>query len=171
MSDATFEALKRQSFLQVLFKVARLANEEAIARARAAAKDDRIRVAHTRLFPFITFEGVRLTELADKLEISKQAVQQLVDELDDMGMTERVPDPTDGRAKLIRFSKKGKKALIQGLGVLGELERELAALVGSNDLTAAHETLIELLSALEGGHFDRHRESESKLARQAPRRR
>lgn len=151
MTAPTFEARKRQSFLQVLFKVARLANEVAIERARVAAKDERLRVAHTRLFPFISAEGVRLTELAARLEISKQAVQQLVDELDAMGMTERVPDPTDRRAKLIRWSKRGRKGLSEGLGVLAELERELAAVVGQKELAAAHVTLIELLDTLERG--------------------
>ena len=144
-----FEELKRASFLQVLFKVARLANEQAIARARAVAGDDRIRVAHTTLLPFITFEGVRLTEMAEKVGVSKQAVQQLVDELEQMGLVERIPDPTDGRAKLIRFSERGKEGLIQGLGVLEDFEGELARIAGPDELAAAHATLLKLLDALE----------------------
>ena len=153
MSDE-FEELKERSFLQVLFKVARLANEEGIARAREAAGTDAIRVAHTRLFPFITFEGVRLTYLAERLDVSKQAVQQLVDEMEDVGLTERVPDPTDGRAKLIRFSERGKEALVQGLGVLGEFERELEEIVGAEALATTHQTLLSILQALESGEAD-----------------
>ncbi len=149
MSEVDFEDLKRRSFLQVLFKVARLANEEGIARTRTASGDDRVRVAHTKLFPFITFEGVRLTYLAERLGVSKQAVQQLVDELDEMGVTERVPDPSDGRAKLIRFSERGRAGLIHGLGVLGALERELAAVVGPQEMSATHETLLKLLEHLD----------------------
>lgn len=144
-----FEARKRASFLQVLFKVARLANEAGIARAREAAGDERLRVAHTALFPHITFEGIRLTHLAERVGVTKQAVAQLVDELEDMGVVERVPDPSDGRAKLIRFSARGQEGLLLGLGVLGELERELAAAVGAKELAAAHRTLLALLEVLE----------------------
>ena len=148
MSEQDFEELKRRSFLQVLFKVARLANERAIARVREAAGDERVRVAHITLFPHVTFDGVRLTFLADKLGVTKQAVQQLVDELEDMDIFERVPDPTDGRAKLIRFSARGRTAIMEGLGVLGALERELAQQTGL-DLTPAHETLLALVEVLD----------------------
>src|SRR5690606_18063721 len=137
-----FEAKKRASFLQVLFKAARLANEEGIARARAAAGEGRLRVAHTTLFPHISFEGVRLTQLAERVGVTKQAVAQLVDELEEMGLVERVPDPSDGRAKRIRFSARGREGLMLGLGVLKKLERELAAAVGAEELAAAHRTLL-----------------------------
>ena len=144
-----FDELKRRSFLQVLFKVARLANEESIARARRAADDDRIRVAHTRLFPFLSFEGVRLTSLAERVGVSKQAVQQLVDKLEEMDLVERVPDPFDGRAKLIRIGRTGKRALTHGLGVLGAFEAELADVVGTEELATTHAVLLKLLDALE----------------------
>lgn len=147
--DRDFEAKKRASFLQVLFKVARLANEEAIGRAREAAGDERIRVAHTTLFPHIPFDGIRLTQLAERVGVTKQAVAQLVDELEEMGVVERVADPSDGRAKLIRFSERGREGLEHGLGLLGELEGELAAAVGPKRLADAHRTLLAILAVLD----------------------
>lgn len=148
--DDGFEAKKRASFLQVLFKVARLANEKGIARARAATGEGRLRLAHTTLFPHIPFDGIRLTHLAERVGVTKQAVAQLIDELEEMGVIERVPDPSDGRAKMIRFSARGREGLLLGLGVLGELERELAAVVGEERLADTHATLLALLDALEG---------------------
>lgn len=144
-----FEGLKQRNALQVLFKAARLANEEGIRRAREAAGDDRIRVAHTTLFPHVTFDGIRLTELADKLGVTKQAVQQLVDELEELGMFERVPDPEDGRAKLIRWTDTGRAAIVDGLGVLGAFGAELAEVVGIDAWDTTHATLLAVIEHLE----------------------
>ncbi len=146
-----FELEKRQSFLQVLFKVSRLANEEAIRRVRELTGDERIRVSHTALFPHVDFEGIRLTDLAERLGVTKQATAQLVDELVELGMFEKVPDPTDGRAKLIRFSERGGFGLREGMRQLGALEEEFADDVGPDRLAAAHDVLLELLDTLEGG--------------------
>ena len=63
-----------------------------------------IRPAHTALFPHIDLSGTRQTALARRMGVSKQAVGQLVSELEQMGALERVPDPSDGRARLVRFA-------------------------------------------------------------------
>lgn len=145
-----FEQIKRANLFQVLFKAARLVNEEAIQRVRRSVGDERIRTAHTMVFPHIPFEGIRLTELAARLGISKQAVAQLVDELEEMGALERVPDPTDGRAKLIRWSRAGRAGLEHGLRILAELAQELAGVVGAEELRRTHEVLLALVDHLEG---------------------
>ncbi|MCB9740082.1 MAG: MarR family transcriptional regulator [Deltaproteobacteria bacterium] len=144
-----FEALKRRSLLQVLFKAARLANEEAIGRVREALGDDRIRVTHTNLFPHIPFEGIRLTALAARLGISKQAVQQLVDELDALGVLERRPDPADGRARLICWTERGRAGLVHGIGILDGLAAEVAADVDADDLAATHRVLLAMVDRWE----------------------
>jgi DNA-binding MarR family transcriptional regulator len=148
-SDETFEQRKRRSFLQVLFKTARLTNELAIERVREAMGDQRFRAAHTSLFPHINSDGIRLTALAERVGVTKQAVQQLVDEMEAFGVVERVPDPRDGRAKLIRWTEEGREGLDFGLGVLVELEGELAEVVGEGELRGAHEMLLELVAYVE----------------------
>lgn len=134
---------------QVLFKCARLLDEQALARVR-----DRtgiaLRRAHTALFPHIELEGTRLTELARRVGVSKQAVAPLVDEMVEMGVLERIADPEDARAKRIRFAaRRGRSGLLEGLAVLAELERELAAVMGARKLAQLHALLTELLGALE----------------------
>ncbi len=108
-----------------------------------------LRPAHTRLFPHIDYEGTRLTELARRVGISKQATAQLVDELEAMRVLERVPDPEDGRAKLICFRvEKGVPVFVQGLAVLRELEGELGELLGETRMQRLHATLLRLESHL-----------------------
>src|SRR6476469_5743919 len=100
------------------FKAARLANERALARAASDPARPPVRAAHTALFPHLDFEGIRLTDLAARVGVTKQAVGQLIDDLARLGMVERVADPTDRRAKRVRFSRRGHAALLHGLGIL-----------------------------------------------------
>jgi len=138
--------LPRSTF-ELLFRASRLVNERAIARVAAAGGT--LRTAHTQLFPHITSEGIRLTELADKIGVTKQAIGPLVDDLEREGVVERVDDPEDRRAKRIRWTKKGQRALLHGLSVLAELERELAEHVGKARLAALADTCEKLLVALD----------------------
>jgi DNA-binding MarR family transcriptional regulator len=143
-----FEAKKRESVAQLLFKCARLLNEQAIGRVNERARGPLLRAAHTALFPHLSSEGVRGAELAKKLGVTKQAVSQLVTELEDWGVVEQVPDPQDGRAKLVRFTKKGEQALLHGLSVLAELERELTDKIGKRRMQELHTALLALEKAL-----------------------
>jgi DNA-binding MarR family transcriptional regulator len=144
-----FEATRDAATLQLLLKAARLANERALRRAAPPPDGDRVRPAHTALFPHLDFDGIRLTDLAARVGITKQAAGQLVDDLAAVGMVERVDDPADRRAKRIRFSRRGYAALMHGLGVLGELEEALGATVGRRRMRALHETLRLVIGALE----------------------
>ena len=146
-----FEAYRDGATLQLLFKAARLANERALARAASDPDRPPIRAAHTTLFPHLDFEGIRLTDLATRVGVTKQAVGQLVDDLAALGMVERVSDPDDKRAKRVRFSRRGHAALMQGLGILRDLEETLGAAIGRRRMRELQETLRLLIGALEAG--------------------
>ncbi len=146
---AHLEQVKRASVAQLLFKCARLLNEQALARLRERGGAPKLRPAHAALFPHIDLDGTRLTELARRVGVSKQAVNQLVNDLEEMGTVERTRDPTDGRAKLIRFSRHGRNSILDGLAMLGEIETELAQKIGEDNMSALHRALIELEQVLE----------------------
>ena len=85
-----------------------------------------LREAHGCVFGFIDLEhGSRLTELAERSGITKQAVGEAVAELERLGYVERVPDPSDGRAKIIRL-----KGCLTGRRIFAEIEREWAEQLG-----------------------------------------
>lgn len=126
--------------------------ERALARATAGAAATGklpLRPAHTALFPHLDFEGIRLTDLAARVGVTKQAVGQLVDDLAALGMVERLDHPTDKRAKRIRFSRLGHGALMHGLGVLRAVEDELASALGARRMRDLHETLKLMIASLE----------------------
>lgn len=145
---ATLEQRKRASLGQLLFKAARLMNEQAVDRVRASGVKG-LRLGHTALLPHLDFEGTRLTQLAERAGISKQAAGQAVEELERLGVVRREPDPEDGRAKRVRLTPRGLRALLHGLGVLTELEEALAQRLGARRAASLREELAALVEALE----------------------
>ena len=149
--QAALDIAKRASTLQLLFRAARLLDETAVARVRTDPAAAAMRTAHTALLPHLDFTGVRLTELAARVGVSKQAVAPLIDELEAMGTVERIADPDDGRAKRIRLSKRGAAAIHHGLSVLTTVEAELAAAVGKPRMDDLHRALTAVLAAIDDG--------------------
>jgi DNA-binding MarR family transcriptional regulator len=143
------EREKRASVGQLLFKSARLLNERALARVNREQGQPALRPAHTNLLPHIDFEGTRLTEIAKRIGITKQAVGQLVADLEGMGVVELVADPDDGRAKRVRFTSKGMAGIRHGLDVLREIEAQLGERIGDKQMRALHRALLALVPALE----------------------
>jgi DNA-binding MarR family transcriptional regulator len=143
------EVAKSESLGQVLFKCARLLNERALERVAKTHGGPALRPAHTSLLPHITFEGVRLTELAHKLGVTKQAVSQLVATMADMGVVEYAPDPSDARAKLVRFTAKGAQSIAQGLTLLRTIEAEIESEIGTRTMGDLKRGLDAMLAVLE----------------------
>ena len=67
-----------------------------------------VRSAHGNVFQYLDDEGTRVSLLAERAQVSKQAMAQLVAHLEAHGYVERVADPADGRAKLVRATGRGR---------------------------------------------------------------
>lgn len=141
---AELEKAKHASTLQLLFRAARLLDEEALRRVAAKPGRPRLRRAHTSLFPHIDLEGTRITDLADRLGVTKQAVSQLVADLEELGVLERASDPNDARARLVRFTPRGRAGLLEGLAVLRELEEDCAKAIGPKRMEELRKALVAL---------------------------
>jgi DNA-binding MarR family transcriptional regulator len=79
---------------------------EVYARYAQAGYSD-VRLVHSPIFRHLPPQGCRVTELARRGRMTKQAAGYLVDTLVEHGYLERVPDPTDGRAQIIKRTAKG----------------------------------------------------------------
>ncbi|MBK6693163.1 MAG: winged helix-turn-helix transcriptional regulator [Myxococcales bacterium] len=152
MSKTFKRQLERQkdgSTLQLLFKAARRLDEEAIARVARSKGAPRLRRSHTSLLPHIDLEGTRVSDLAERLGVTKQAVSQLVDDLEAMGVLRREVDAADARAKRVLFTDKGRATLLEGLGVLRALEAELTERVGTATMAGLREGVLAILSVID----------------------
>lgn len=88
------------------------------------------RVAHVHLTRNLDVEGTRLTELARRASMSKQAMGELVDQCVELGLVDRVADPSDGRARIIRFTPAGLEWLEAFRDAVGAAEREMRVALG-----------------------------------------
>ena len=151
-SSATVRAAIEASVGQRLLRAGRMLDETALARWRSLPNAPPIRPAHTRLFPFIGIEqGIRITEIAAELGVSKQSVAALVSDLIEWGFVDQHPDPADGRARLVQLSERGRVRVLEGLGILAELEAEVAKRTTAAKLAAFEEVLLTYLAVLESG--------------------
>lgn len=97
--------------------------------AEAGIQD--IRPAHFKVFEFLPSDGARLTDLAQHAQATKQAISYLVDDLVALGYLERIPDPSDGRASLIRRSARGVQAEAIAVSAVDEKDAEWRDALGS----------------------------------------
>ena len=67
-----------------------------------------LRPAHSAVFMNLDTEGTRITDLADRAQMTKQSMGALVSYLEQLGYVSSAPHPHDGRAKVVRLTKKGK---------------------------------------------------------------
>ncbi|MGV8831977.1 MAG: MarR family winged helix-turn-helix transcriptional regulator [Devosia sp.] len=91
--------------------------------------------------------GVPQSELAALLDVSKQAVQQHVDALVAIGVVERVPDPSDARARIVRLTGKGTAALVDSNAIKLAIEARYRAVLGSDGFAALERALDQLFDA------------------------
>jgi DNA-binding MarR family transcriptional regulator len=109
-----------------------------------------IRYAHGAVFRFVDAEGSRLTTLAERSGLTKQAIGELVGELEDHGYVERVADAGDRRAKIIRLTDQGKAAQVAAARILTDIERRWSRHLGGDQVTMLRRALEEVI-ALESG--------------------
>jgi len=138
---------RREAPLIALFEAAtRVIGTELQRRLAASGFDDQ-RLSQSRIFGAIPSEGIRLTDLAERLWMTKQAVGEQVDGMERAGYVERRPDPVDARAKLICFTDKGWRAVDAALAIFDDVEAELAGRFGADRVRAVRELLTPMLGS------------------------
>jgi DNA-binding MarR family transcriptional regulator len=142
--EAARREARRRDLLHPLQRAAQRVREE--IRAGLRARGHRLRPAHAAVIVHLEVAGTRLTELAGRTGVTKQALGKLVDELEAIGYLERRPDPADGRAKIVCFSRTGERLLHDAREVVERLWQEYAALLGETRLRRLRADL-ELLAA------------------------
>ncbi len=118
--------------------------EDRIFRALQDAGFDDWTLAQCRVFQRIAADGSRLTDLAEQAQMSKQSAGVLVDQLERLGYVRRIPDPTDGRARLIALEQRGRRAVRVATATLDEIYAEWKAYLGTRNFTLLGQILGQL---------------------------
>ena len=101
------------------------------------------------IFHYLREGGLRLTELAERTHTTKQALLYTIDQLEAAGYVERVPDPTDGRAKIIRLTERGWEARRVGDEIIASIERECVQQLGEEKMRQFNELMKDVSSVFE----------------------
>ena len=115
-----------------------------IAERLAESGHPDLRPPHGNVFQFLDADGTRVSMLAERAAVTKQSMAELVAHLERHGYVERVPDPSDRRAKLVRATDRGAEVYEIARQVVAEMEREWTARVGKRRMRELRETLTEL---------------------------
>jgi len=122
---------------------------EGLHRHLATEGFEGLRDSHHSVFRYIDVEGTRLTTLAERAGITKQAMSELVADLEHRGYLERAADETDRRAKLIRLTDQGSKARIAAGRYFADVEQRWSRLLGGNQVSVLRQALEQII-VLEG---------------------
>jgi len=107
-----------------------------------------LREPHLQIFGNLGIDGVRLTDLAARAQLSLAATSELVSDLQNLGYLERRPDSRDRRAKLIFPTPRGRQALDDAGDRVAVIERHWSDLVGRTRFADTCQVLQELLDAV-----------------------
>jgi len=109
-----------------------------------AAGFKELRVPHMAVLQFPGPDGVRPGFLAERAGISKQAMNQLLRSLERIGYLGRSDAPDEGRARVVRLTRRGRAAYAKIHEILQDIEREWSAELGPKHFNQLKELLLRV---------------------------
>ncbi len=106
-----------------------------------------VRAPHLSVFAIVPRgDGIRMSELADRMQLTRGAVTQLVSYLEGHSLLRRVPHPEDGRGVIVKPTRAAHRGYEEGRKRIGELEDEWASRIGPKRWAMFKSVLNELAS-------------------------
>ena len=127
-----------------LLRVPAQAIHRRIIKELNAAGFSELRLPHMAVLQFPGPDGVRPTALAERAGVSKQAMNQLLRSLETFGYIVRSDVPGEGKARVIRFTKRGHAAFSKIIDILRDVEREWSAELGQKHFMQLKELLLRV---------------------------
>lgn len=100
--------------------------------------------ARSSVVPYISPTGTKQSDIVARMGLSKQAVQQLIVDLETAGIVHREHDPDDGRGKIVRFTDKGLAAVKDSARAKRRVEADMRAQLGDADFQRLYDLLIKI---------------------------
>jgi DNA-binding MarR family transcriptional regulator len=122
---------ERPTNLAVLMREAFVAlNDLVLARLAERGHGD-VRAAHGAVFQYLDETGTTVSVLAERAQITKQAMAELVHHLEARGYVFRKPDPDDRRAKLVLPTERGREVIAIAQDLVPQLEERIMSVLGA----------------------------------------
>lgn len=123
--------------------------EERVLELMSAAGHSSTRLSHVNLTRHLDLEGTRITELARRASITNPAMTELIDQCEALGLVERVPDSTDKRVRIVRFTPAGLDWLAAFGRAVAEAQAEMAEVIGARCMKNLLTDLANYAAAME----------------------
>jgi DNA-binding MarR family transcriptional regulator len=107
-----------------------------------------VRPPHGDVMQYLDDAGTQVSVLAQRAQITKQSMAELVVHLERLGYVERAPDPSDRRAKLVRATPRGKQLYAIARDVVAEIEADWTKRLGKTKMRQLRALLEELNAGL-----------------------
>lgn len=137
-------ARRQPENLGVLLREPFLAVSEQLHEYFAERGHPDVRPPHGNVFQFLDDGGTRVSVLAERAQVTKQSMAELVAHLERHGYVERTPDPGDRRAKLVRATPRGAELYTLARRFVTETEAEWERRLGKVKLRQLRQLLEEL---------------------------
>ena len=108
-----------------------------------------IRPSHSQVFANLGMGSVRVSELAERAQVTQQAMGKMLKELEQMGYIARDTDSRDKRAREIRLTERGIKLAMDSMEAVDHVRRHYDTKVGESELANLEETLRATVNKLE----------------------
>ena len=112
---------------------------------------DDLNPAHVGLFRYPTLGGLRPGEIAERMQITKQSVHDLLTHLEQTGYITREPDPSSKRSRIVRLSPKGEQLEREVRSRARRAEEQIAEILGPDQFVQLRHALDVLVTALSPG--------------------
>jgi DNA-binding MarR family transcriptional regulator len=130
--------------LGLVLRDAYLAVDRAVQEALAEAGFTEFRPRHHVVLRHIGHDGERPVVIADRAQVSRQAIAKVIDDLERAGLVRRDPDPSDGRGVVVRLTDRGLAGLAVGRQAMDAIEARLVAGLGPRRWQAMRDALERL---------------------------
>ena len=139
---------QRPANIAVLMREAFVALNDLVLSELADSGHGDVRTAHSAVFQFLDDTGTRVSVLAERAQMTKQAMAELVAHLEAHDYVTRVPDPSDRRAKLVLPTRQGQEVLAIAQGLVPRIEARVQEIIGVRRMAALRSDLDAIRHAL-----------------------
>lgn len=134
--------------LVVLLREAYLSLNDLVPARLAERGHGAVRPAHSAVFQYLDDTGTSVSQLAERAQMTKQAMAELVAHLENHGYVVRKPNPADARSKLVVPTARGREVVAIAQALVPEIERVVEQAVGTDRLDALHQDLVTIQRAV-----------------------
>lgn len=133
-----------EMLIGALLRVPAQAIHRRLIRDLNAAGFRELSLPHIAVFQYPGPDGVRPGTLAGRAGMSKQAMNQLLRSLEERDYLVRSDHPAEGRARVVRLTRRGRAVSAKILEILREVEREWSAELGTARFASLKELLVRV---------------------------